>query len=207
MRATSQSRRGRLGLLLLLSLVLVASRSSAQGTFGLQAGYISDIDNSGNVTFTLQFNRAPEFFTCDQYGRQADAFQFYIATSTNIPVFYPPRPYASLIRGGEIQYGNGLIIRNDGPPDNSDPRSDGWGSVRGSVPYTLNTDTLMFCVPAEVLDVQGPFAYSLLLTSFGVATHTPYAGDSGGPIPVPEPAPFSFALAAAITRLCFRKSK
>src|ERR1035437_9322593 len=150
MHATSQSRRARLGLLLLLSLVLVASRSSAQGTFGLQAGYISDIDNSGNVTFTLQFNRAPEFFTCDQYGRQADAFQFYIATSTNIPVFYPPRPYASLIRGGEINFDNAIVIRNDGPPDDNDPHSGGWGSIRGSVPYTLNANILTFSAPADV---------------------------------------------------------
>jgi hypothetical protein len=206
MTATSQPRRRRLVPLLLL-LVLVASKSAAQGTLTLEAGYVSDIDSFGAVNFTLQFSRTPDFLSLDQYGRQADAFQFYIATSTNIPVFYPPRPYASLIRGGEINYGNGIVIRNDGPPDDSDPHSGGWGSVRGSVPYTLNTDTLTFSVPADVLNVQGTFAYSLLLTSFGAATHNPYAGDSGGPIPVPEPVPLSFAFAAVVTRLCFRKSK
>jgi hypothetical protein len=204
MTATSQPRRRRLVPLLLL-LVLVASKSAAQGTLTLEAGYVSDIDSFGGVNFTLQFSRTPDFLSLDHYGRQADAFQFYIATSTNIPVFYPPRPYASLIRGGEIQYGNGLIIRNDGPSDETDPHSGGWGSVRGSVPYTLNADSLTFSVPADVLNVQGSFAYSLLLTSFGAATHDSYSGDSGGPIPVPEPAPFSLVLAAAVTRLFFLK--
>jgi hypothetical protein len=214
MNATSQSRPRGFGsritphaslFTVSLLLALATFNADAQNPLALEAGFVSDIDNSANVTFTLQFNRAPDFFTCDQYGRQADAFQFYIATSTNIPVFYPPRPYASLIRGGEINYGNGIVIRNDGPSDETDPHSGGWGSVRGSVPYTLSADTLMFSVPADVLDVQGPFAYSLLLTSFGAATHNPYAGDSGGPIPVPEPAPFSLVLAAAVTRLFFRK--
>ena len=71
----------------------------------------------------------------------------------------------------------------------------------------MSGQTLIFSVPADVLNAQGPFAYSLLLTGFGAATHNPYTGDSGGPIPVPEPASFSLALAAALTRLFFRKSK
>ena len=202
-RITPHASRFTIGLLL----VLATFNAVAYGTFTLEAGSVSDIDNSGNVTFTLQFNRAPDFFTLDAYDRQADAFQFYIATTTNIPLFYPPRPYASLIRGGEIYYDNAIVIRNDGPPDDNDPHSGGWGSVRGNVPYSLSSQTLIFSVPADVLDVQGPFAYSLLLTSFGAATHNPYTGDSGGPIPVPEPATFSLALAAALTRLFFRNLK
>jgi hypothetical protein len=187
--------------LVLFALPVAALNADTQSPLALEAGFVSDIDSSANVTFTLQFNRAPDFFTSDQYGRQADAFQFYIATSTNIPLFYPPRPYASLIRGGEIYYGNAIVIRNDGPPDDADPHSGGWGFVRGAVTYTLNADILTFSVPAEVLDVQGPFAYSLLLTSFGAATHDPLAGGSGGPISIPEPGPFFLVLAAAVARL------
>jgi hypothetical protein len=199
-RFASQSRQDPLLLLHFLAFVLVAWESRAQGGFVLQCGYISDIDTSGNINFTLRLNRAPDFFTSDEYGRQADAFQFYIGTTTNIPVFYPPRPYASLVRGGEIQYGNGLIIRNDGPPDDSDPNSGGWGSVRGTVPFSLNGALLQFSIPADVLNVQGPFAYSLILTSFGAETHDPYTGDSGGPIPVPEPGPVSFFFAVLAAR-------
>ena len=202
-RITPHASRFTIGLLL----VLATFNAVAYGTFTLEAGSVSDIDNAGNVTFTLQFNRAPDFFTSDQYGRQADAFQFYIATSTNIPLFYPPRPYASLIRGGEIYYDNAIVIRNDGPPDDNDPHSGGWGSVRGNVPYSLSDETLSFSVPADVLDVQSPFAYSLLLTSFGAATHDPYTGDSGGPIPVPEPAFLSLALVVASSGWLFRKSQ
>jgi hypothetical protein len=189
------------GSLPILSLLLTLASNAAEGTLTISAGYVSDIDNSGLIDFALQFNRAPDFFTCDDYGRQADAFQFYIATSTNVPVSFPPRPYASLIRGGEISYDNHIVIRNDGPPDEAEPHSGGWGFVRGAVTYTLNTDTLTFSVPAEVLDVQGPFAYSLLLTSFGAATHDPFAGGSGGPISIPEPGPLFLVLAASVARL------
>ena len=200
-------KRGCLLILLLLSLAMVAFKSPAQAAFALQGGYITDVDASGDINFTLQFSRTPDFFTCDQYGRQADAFQFYIATTTNVPAFYPPRPYASLIRGGEIQYGNGLVIRNDGPPDDSDPSSGGWGSVRGYVPFSLSGDILMFSVPADILNVQGPFAYSLLLTSFGAATHDPYTGLSGGTIPVPEPTSLSVAFVALAAGFLFRNFK
>ena len=198
---------GRLAGGFLLLSVLAGSKSDAQVPLILEAGFVGGIYESGNVDFTLEFNRAPDFFSCDQYGRQGDAFQFYIATTTNIPVFYPPRPYASLIRGGEIHIGDGIIIRNDSPPDESDPNSGGWGSVRGTVPYTLDADTLTFSVPADVLNVQGTFAYSLLLTSFGAATHNPYTGDSGGPIPIPEPAAVAVMFAAAAARLVFRPTK
>jgi hypothetical protein len=186
-------------------MLALASNAPAQGTLTLDGGSVSPIDDSGVVNFMLQFNRVPDFFAADDYGRQADAFQFYIASSTNIPMFYPPRPYRSLLRGGEIQYGNGISIRNDGPPDDSDPHSGGWGSLRGSVPFNLTGQTLTFSVAAAILNVQGPFAYSLLLTSFGAQTHDPYTGESGRPIAVPEPACLSLALLAIAGGFLLRK--
>ena len=177
----------------------------AQGIFALAGGSVSDIDNSGNVNFTLQFSYPPNFFSCDTGGRQANGFQFYIGTTTNVPQFYPPRPYASLVRGGEIYLGNGLVIRNDGPPDDGDPNSGGWGSVRGTVPFALNGATLTLRVPASMLNVTGPFAYSLLLTSYGGATHAPYTGLSGGAIPVPEPVSGALVALAIVGRWVIRK--
>jgi hypothetical protein len=60
-------------------------------------------------------------------------------------------------------------------------------------------------VLADVLNAQGTFAYNLIPTNFAAATHNSCTGDSGGPGPVPEPVRCSFALAAAVTRLFFRK--
>ena len=71
----------------------------------------------------------------------------------------------------------------------------------------MSGQTLIFSVPADVLNAQGPFAYSLLLTGFGAATHNPYTDDSGGPTSVPEPAFLSLALVVASSGWLFRKSK
>ncbi len=204
MRAEFQLRPG-LALLVLLLCAFADGRCPAQVTLLLQSGYVSDLDTVGNVDFVLQFNRAPNFFDTDTYGRQADSFQFYIGTTTNVPIFYPPRPYASLVRGGEIHFGGGLVIRNDGPPDETDPHSDGWGSVRGAVAFNLTGNTLAFSIPAGVLNIQGPFGYSVLLTCYGAATRDPYTGESGFPIPVPEPAITTLLLAAFLTRLALPK--
>lgn len=191
--------------LVLLTLALGGVPCRAQGTIVLESGFVSDVDSFGNVNFKLLFNRPPDFFDTDAYDRQADAFQFYIATSTNVPIYYPPRPYASLIRGGEIHYGAGIVVRSDGPPDDSDPHSGGWGSIRGEVGFNVAGDAVWFSVPAGVLGVQGPFAYSLLLTRYGAATRNPYTGESGFPIPVPEPAATTLLLAAFLARVAVRK--
>ena len=181
-----------------------ASLSSiAQGSFGLTDGYVSSIDGASNVNFTLTFNQVPDFFTVDPFGRQAYGFQFYIATTTNIAIPYPLPPYASLVRGGEIHVAGTLPVRNDSPSD-SDPNSGGWGSIRGSVSYSLVGTTMMFSIPADVLNVQGPFAYTLQLDNYGVVTSY-YPALSGSAIMVPEPSSFSLAaismLGIAISRI------
>ena len=106
----------------------VAANSHAQGPFLLTSGSVGNIDGGGNVDFSLTFNQVPDFFTVDQFGRQANSFQFYIATSP-FPGLYPPRPYASLIRGEEIHVAGDLRVRNDNPPD-PDPNASGWGSIQ-----------------------------------------------------------------------------
>ena len=166
--------------------------SIAQGGFSLTDGYVSQIDGSSNVNFTLTFNQSPDFFTVDQFGTQANSFQFYIATTTNIPTPYPLRPYASLIRGEEIPVAGVLPVRNDSPEDTSDPNAHGWGSIRGSVSYSLIGQTMTFSIPANVLNVQGPFAYTLDLLSYGGTTAV-YPALSGGTM-VPEPSLMSLAM-------------
>jgi hypothetical protein len=146
-----------------------AAYAHAQETFQLITASVGNLDGASNVDFCLTFNRAPDFFTVDQYDRPADSFQFYVSTDTNKPNLYPARPYASLIRGDEIHVADDIRVRNDSPPD-SDPDAHGWGSLRGSVPYKLNGQTLTFSIPSSVLNVSGPFGYTLMLTSYGAST-------------------------------------
>ena len=185
----------RLAIALGAYLFCAAASSYGQGAFLLTSGSVGNIDGAGNVDFSLTFNQVPDFFTVDQFGRQANSFQFYIATSPFTGLF-PPRPYASLIRGEEIHVAGDLRVRNDSPPD-PDPNASGWGSIRGIVPFTLNGQTLTFSVPSSVLNVSGPFAYTLQLTSYGGGTNAGvYPGLSGGPIPIIVPEPTSSWLAA-----------
>lgn len=183
-------------------LLCAANNSFARGDFELTGGYVGNIDD-GNVTFSLTFNQRPDFFKADQLGRQAEGFQFYISSGTSVPGDFLPGPYASLVRGCEIWNADSIPIRNDGPPSN-DPDSGGWGPVRDCVPFELDGRTLKFSVPSSVLNVKGPFAYSLLLTTYGAGNVTTYSGFSGERICVPEPSTFSlFSLGIPGTLWCF----
>lgn len=181
-----------------LVIVLGSLDALAEG-LGLVRGYVGNPDAAGNVFFTLTFNQAPQFYTIDEFGRPEHSFQFYLATDTNLPVTYPDRPYACLIRGTEMPVAHDIRVRNDGPWDMTDPNSDGWGTLRGSVPYRLEGETLTFSISDGVLNIEGPFAYSLLLTEYGAGTPlSPYPGVSGGPINVPEPSVGLIGLAALV---------
>jgi len=168
----------------------VAIHGRLQGSLFLTGGYVDYAGGSAPIGFTLTFNRTPDFLTVDSFNRQADAFQFYIGTSTNIPI--GNAPLASLVRGGEIHVAGDIPIRDQSPPS-GDPNSGGWGPIRGSVSYSLTGQTLTFSVPASLLNVSSPFGYELLLTTYG-ATSADYLRVSGGPIVVPEPSTISLAL-------------
>jgi hypothetical protein len=119
---------------------------------------------TGQVTFTLVFNRRPDFEAEDSFGRQADSFQYYIVGDRSLPY---PAYYDAIIRGEEIEVTSGLLpVRNSGPPD-PDPVSGGWGAVRDMVPYTLNGNVLTFSTSLGLISehsVDRHFSYELLLT-------------------------------------------
>jgi hypothetical protein len=125
---------------------------------------------TGLVTFTLTFNRPPDFRTEDELGRRADSFQYYILGDLSLPY---PAYYDSLVRGDEIDLTLGLLpIRNAVPPS-TDPAAHGWGAVRGLVPFRLSGNVLTFSAPLTVLSdhsLDGHFAYELLLTQYGALT-------------------------------------
>jgi hypothetical protein len=125
---------------------------------------------TGQVTFTLVFNRRPDFETEDEFGRRADSFQYYIVGDPGLPY---PANYDAIIRGDEIGLTSGLLpIRKPLPPD-PDPVSGGWGPVRGVVPFSLEENILTFSASLGLISdhsVDGHFAYELLLTQYGATS-------------------------------------
>jgi len=125
--------------------------------------------STGRVTFRIVFNRAPDFFTADEFGRQADEFQYYVGS--DVPV--APWLYDSIVRGGEI-HSTGLIrTRNNSLVPDPAPGSGGWGTVRAEVPFELHGPQLRFSEPLSVvtdrtdLDV---LPYMLETYQFGIGT-------------------------------------
>ena len=125
---------------------------------------------AGQVNFTLTFNRAPDFMTVDEFGRQADSFQYYILGDLSLPY---PGYYDSIIRGDEIHIVPGVLRIRDAVPSDPDPAAGGWGPIRGEVPYRLDGNVLSFSVALSTISehsVDGRFSYELLLTQFGAST-------------------------------------
>lgn len=142
---------------------------------------------SSSVLFQIEFNRAPDFFTTDEVDRKADSFQYFIDADGGLAIFRDGglnyNNLESIIRGDEIHLGGDVRIRNVLPPDPDISSSGGWGSIRGSVPYTLSGNVLSLLVPLQLIgDTDGRFNYGLMWTEYGGA---------GGYIDgetVPEPA-------------------
>ena len=123
---------------------------------------------NNSVLFQIEFNRAPDFFTTDEYDRQADSFQYFIDADGGLPVYRDCSELESIIGGEEIAVGGKVGIRNAGPPDPDLPSSGGWGSIRGSVPYTLSGNVFSLLVPLQLIgDTDGKFSYRLEWYEYG----------------------------------------
>jgi hypothetical protein len=134
------------------------------------------------VTFTIDFDQPPDFFTTDGVGRQADNFQYYILGDPSLGY---PAEYDSIVRGEEIHMANAIPIRS-AVPGVSDPASGGWGAIRDVVPYELNGSLLTFSAPLASLSnhsVDGHFTYDLEVFGFGAEVQSVRAQTSV----VPEP--------------------
>src|SRR4028119_1995930 len=109
---------------------------------------------SNSVLFQIEFNRVPDFFTTDEYDRQADSFQYFMDADGGFPIFRGTDIYysnlESIIRGEEIHLGGDVRIRNALPPDPDMSSSGGWGSIRGSVPYTFSEHVSPLLAPLHL---------------------------------------------------------
>jgi hypothetical protein len=134
------------------------------------------------VTFRIDFDRPPDFFTTDSVGRQEDSFQYYILGDPSLGY---PAEYDSIVRGAEIPIANDINIRN-AIPGVSDSAAGGWGAIRDVVPYELNGSLLTFSAPLASLSnhsVDGHFSYDLEVFAFGAEVQSVQAQTTV----IPEP--------------------
>jgi hypothetical protein len=104
------------------------------------------------INFTLQFNQPPDFFTVDEFDRQANSFQYFIIGQ---PDLHYPDNYDAIVRGEEIHItGDKLRIRSVSPSDPM-PGSGGWGAIRDSAPFSVNGNTMTFSAPWNALSNHG----------------------------------------------------
>jgi hypothetical protein len=161
--------------MVVLVVVLVCAlppASSAQVPEGLTVLSESAVFDpvTGQVTFTLVFNRQPDFQSEDSVGRQADSFQYYILGDPTLPY---PANYDAIIRGEEIDLTSGLLPIRNAFPLGDDPGAGGWGTLRGLVPFRLDGTVLTFSTSLALISehsLDGHFAYELLLTRYGSTT-------------------------------------
>ena len=159
------------------------------------------------ATFFLTFTQPPDFHTRDALGRLANSFQYEIRPTTGNAVVpdIPLIDVRSVVRGDEIS-GNMLPVRNGiETARDTNPAAGGWGSVRGSVPFTLSANRLTFTAPLQLLDApSGDFAYRVFTTEYGLTT----SAVTGAAVPLPPAAWMAFAalplLLPALRRSPFR---
>lgn len=146
---------------------------------------IVDLDTQ-QVLFTIVFNKPPDFFTFDEYGRATNSFQYWIDFESVLPFptsMYGSPSFETVIRGPEIYAYGQIPIRNK-LGASSDPTSGGWGEIRALVPYELVANTLTFGLSLESFgDLDGLFSYSLVLMEFGGTTDSLESQNTPDPIP------------------------
>lgn len=153
---------------------LVASLSPAHAQVPLAPeSFDSFVDlHARTITFDVQFNRSPDFFTLDSVGRPADTVVYYFDNRPGVNAYFTffggPPP-------GGVQ---SRIWTLDVP---SDGMLSVMGPQPGAVPYTLEGADLSFTVPFQMLgEEDGRFSYRFELFEYGGWTGATYG-------PVPEP--------------------
>lgn len=184
---------------LLLVFVLPSTRAYDLPLHPTQYRAVIDLA-SGQANFSVRFDRPPDFFTLDDVGRAADAFQFFTDTASSDPIqstiegMYRSGPLGTqaVIGSYEIATRRQVTIwwpkpRSEWLPD--DPIVHAARRTYGD--YTLAGDTLAFSVPLSMLhDPDSTFYYGFQLYQYGGWTTFNYYGTSGQTyiLPVPEPA-------------------
>jgi hypothetical protein len=146
--------------------------------------------------FEAVFTGVPDFTTTDVFGRQNDAFQYFIEYSLTGGNPVAP-PNVNIIVSGANIASLGDVTVQEAHPFGEGPG--GWGPLIDQVPYTLaalpsGEQVLLFDVPLSILAAPGnTFQYGFETYRYGVDTSNflgmfpgPQAAGTHG-CPVPEP--------------------
>lgn len=161
--------------------------------------------------FDLTFNRTPDFYHADQYGRPADSFQCEINPNwqgdpKDLQLGFGQ--FTRVVRGDEIRFcgdGHPLAVRDATTPQKPDPHSGGWGPVVVMVPLHQQGNSVSFVVPMSAMGggrggsqggsrggPTGLFSYDVFTTNFGATVSEVRGFAAPTPQPVPLP-PAAFA--------------
>lgn len=214
----------------------VPSRAQALPPVIAPLSYGSTVDlNAGTARFSIRFDRRPDLFTVDAYGRQADSFQYWTGATARNPIEAAfgavyglgPADGLDVLTAVDIPATGRLTYVDVRDPGYTGPRdSGGWGQVVGRGAYRLDKDgTVSFEVPLSLLHARdGVFAYGFETYQYGAGGLADYFGVAGrtyvlapaplGPAlfgsaplsPVPELPAFAL-LAAGLPLLATRKPR
>ncbi|HEX8522590.1 MAG TPA: hypothetical protein VF669_10070 [Tepidisphaeraceae bacterium] len=158
-----------------------AAASAEPVNFQLVSQSVQVDQSAKTATFTLTFNRAPDFSLVSAIN-QYNTFQYEIdatVPSNNDATTIGINEIDAVIRGGEVAQGPGLPIRST--TGNGGPTAGGWGPIVDVVPYNLNFNTVTFTTPlASIGDTDGVFRYRVFTTDHGSVT-----SDASAVIPLP----------------------
>ncbi len=148
----------------LAAVVLSAVAPAARADFALVSPDLTVNRQAGTVSFSLQFNQVPDFYTVDAYGRPADSFQVEFDGNSALP-----NDLTAVVRGDEIHVADAVRVRS--PQGNGGANSGGWGPIVGTVPFSLTGNTVAFTVPAADLGwTGGSWQANLFSLSYGDLT-------------------------------------
>jgi hypothetical protein len=149
------------------------------------------------TTFSLTFTQPPDFWTTDENGQPANAFQcFYDAEPADDEIGFAGEDVV-IIRGAEIRFANDIPVRESLNESGEEfPNAEGWGPMRGSVAYELDGATISFTTGWDLLrETDDDFAYRLFALEQAELTHEVTFFSR---VLVPLPAPLLSGLAGLV---------
>ena len=176
--------------------IWLAAISSTQAAFEITSHAVEVDSVAHQSVFSLTFNQTPDFFSLDSTGRPRHAFQYFYDAASESSDFRAADS-VTVIRGSELHFANNIPIRRSlNESGDEDPRAEGWGNVRASLPYLLKGQTLTFTAPWSALaEDDGRFSYQALAFEEGSLTNA-VEQTTATAIPLPP------ALSTGITGLC-----
>jgi hypothetical protein len=190
-------------LALIVAGVTLGPADWARGAFEIVSHGVVVDAAARQTTFTLTFNRPPDFFTVNDLGQPADAFQYFYDDVHGVEgeIDFTGEEVV-IIRGPEIHVDGVIPIRDSLNPTGEEfPHAEGWGEKLGEIDYELAGTVLSFTSDWSLLRETDGTTYGYYLFAFesGELTgETSFVNRILVPLPPPLAGAIVLAPAAAI---------